>query len=68
MLLPVRSEGPPRLPAVLKDLVLDYYWSHRMWLVKRSLHNNLRHMWMLREIHVFYEVYYNFHYPYLAQA
>ena len=29
------------LPRSLEDLILDYYWSHRMYVIKQKVHREL---------------------------
>lgn len=31
------------LPAELEDLILDYYWSHKMYRLKKKMHRELIH-------------------------
>ena len=48
-----------KLPQDIEELILDYYWSHRMFSLKQQLHRQIRHVWMLREVHIYYDVYYD---------
>ena len=29
------------LPRAIKELILEYYWSHKMYLLKKKLHRDL---------------------------
>ena len=48
-----------KLPKELEALILDYYWSHRIYELKVSLHSEIRHLWLLREVNLFYDVFYS---------
>ena len=37
------------LPLELKNIILDYYWSRRMYVRKRLLHCELRHHFLAKE-------------------
>lgn len=30
-----------KFPAAVEDLIMDYYWSHKMYVLKRKLHLEL---------------------------
>ena len=47
------------LPRDIEELILDYYWSLRIFELKRMMHRELRHLWVLREVHIYYDIYYN---------
>ena len=47
------------IPKDIEDLILDYYWSHRIFKIKQKLHRDIRYLWMLREVHIFYDIFYS---------
>ena len=48
-----------KLPHDIEDIVLDYFWSHWVFNKKQEIHMHLRHVWMLREVRLFYDVFYS---------
>ena len=48
-----------QLPRVLRDLIIDYYWSYRMFIQRQCLHRELRHLYNLHEIKEFFVVLHN---------
>ena len=48
-----------RIPKVIREIILDYYWSHRIYEQKQKMHQHIRHLWLLREVHVFYNIFYS---------
>ena len=47
------------LPHELENIVLDYYYSRWLFEKKRICHREIRHLWMLQEVKLFYEVFYS---------
>jgi len=47
------------IPKDIESLILDYWWSHHMFKIKQRIHRDIRHLWMLREIHVYYDIFYS---------
>jgi hypothetical protein len=52
-----------KLPIELENLVLDYYWSLRLWEQKQCCHREIRHLWLLQEVKCFYNCFYSLHPP-----
>lgn len=46
-----------QLPKVLEDIILDYAWSHHTFNLRVEMHQQLRHLHMLQEMKVFYNVF-----------
>ena len=44
-------------PRVLEDLILDYAWSHHMFMLKVDMHAQLQKLKMLEEMRLFYSVF-----------
>ena len=42
------------LPNCIEKLILDYYWSHRIFLVKRRVHAELIHSLLQNKMNVFW--------------
>ena len=48
------------LPKVVEDLVLDYYWSHKTYKRKQKMHQELKKIIMIHEMHVFHRIFSSF--------
>ena len=46
-----------RLPTDLRELILDYYWSHKMFECKRRLHYEMIRRNALQEMRLFYSIF-----------
>ena len=46
------------MPPDLVAIILDYYWSLKIWETKQKLHREIKHLHMLQEMRVFYRVFY----------
>ena len=46
-----------KLPKDLEDLILDYYWSYRLFRLKQRLHQELKYMHVIHEMRIFYSVF-----------
>ena len=48
------------LPAVVENIILEYYWSHRIWNIKKRLHTELRckflHSHLTRQLGMFINI------------
>ena len=53
----IKGQDKMKLPKVLEDLILDYYWSHRTFMQTQRLHRDLRYMHMIHEMRIFYSVF-----------
>ena len=42
------------LPTVVINLILDFYWSRRMFETKQELHRDLMHLFNVHEIKIFF--------------
>ena len=47
------------LPPELKDIILDYYWSHRMYLIRKKVMRELRMSRYFVQVMSFYELYHH---------
>jgi len=47
------------LPHELENIVLDYYYSRWLFEKKQICHREIRHLWMLQEVKLFYQVFYS---------
>jgi len=45
-----------KLPKVLVELILDFYWSHRIFIQKQCIHRELLHLYNLHELKEFYVI------------
>ena len=45
------------MPPELLDIIWDYYYSIIVWERKQRIHMELKHMHMLQEMRVFYNVF-----------
>ena len=50
-----------KLPPDLENLVLDYFYSRWVWEQKQRFHREIRHLWLLQEVKLFYCCFYNVH-------
>ena len=48
-----------RVPTEIENIILDYWWSHHTFKKKQRLHMHLRHLWMLEEVRIFYDLFYS---------
>ena len=46
------------MPPELQHIILDYYWSLKIWELKQKLHREIKHLHMLQEMRLFYRVFY----------
>ena len=46
-----------RLPKDLEELILDYYWSNRLFRLKQRLHQELRYTHLIHEMRIFHSVF-----------
>ena len=52
------------MPPELETIILDYYYSLKLWEIKQKLHRELKHLHMLQEMQVFYRVFYTINITY----
>ena len=48
-----------KLPTDLRNLVLDYFWSHWVFEKKQLINQQLHHIHMLQEVKLFYRIFYS---------
>ena len=48
-----------RLPRDIETIVLEYLYSLLLFEIRQKLHRELRHLWMLQEVKIFYDVFYS---------
>ena len=53
------SCGTTSLPEDIWNIIEDYYYSHRQFCLKQRLARELKHLHMLQEVRIFYEIYYS---------
>ena len=54
-----RSCGTTQLPQDIWNIIEDYYYSYRQFCLKQRLARELKHLHLLQEVRVFYEIYYS---------
>lgn len=47
-----------KLPNELESLVLDYFYSRWLWEKKQCVHRQIRHLWLLQDVKLFYSFFY----------
>ena len=46
-----------RLPDVLKELILDFYWSHKIYMCRQRIHTELQKVHVRNEMRLFYSIF-----------
>ena len=46
-----------KLPKDVEELIMDYYWSHKIFELKTEIHRDLKKFHMLHEMRIFYSVF-----------
>ena len=44
------------LPKTVENIILDYYWSHRMFVLKLKLHQEVIFVRLRRELQLFWNI------------
>ena len=44
------------IPREIEDIILDYYWSHKIYEQKRQIHYEMRYMHTMAEMKVFFDI------------
>ena len=47
------------LPQDVWNIIEDYYYGHRLFCLKQRLHREMKHVNLLQEVRIFYEIFYS---------
>ena len=56
------------LPRDVWNIIEDYYYSHRQYILRQKLIREFKHLYLLQEVRIFYEIYYSPSHPYPNSA